>query len=170
MKWMTHQTAAVGMALVLHLPFEGVLASCLGAVLPDMLDQRASRLSRNPQRAFNRLHRGTTHWFGWWLALFLGASLLPVPPHWKAVALGLGFGGLSHVLLDMLTPSGVPLHPFSRQNKFSLKLCSTGSAGEYVFLAGMIALFAVWVGHDFMDVLHQAERWMRHSELGRLLR
>ena len=49
--------------------------------------------------------------------------------------LGLGFGGLSHVLLDMLTPSGVPLTPFSRQNKLSFKLCSTGSLGEYCFLA-----------------------------------
>ena len=62
MKWMTHQAAAVGMALVLHLPVEGVLASCFGAVLPDMLDQRASRMTRNPQRTFNRIHRGVTHW------------------------------------------------------------------------------------------------------------
>lgn len=170
MKWMTHQTAAVGTALLLHLPLEGVLAACLGAVLPDMLDQQAARLSRNPQRAFNRLHRGATHWFGWWLALFLGASLLPVSPHWRAVALGLGFGGLSHVLLDMLTPSGVPLQPFSRQHKFSLKLCSTGSLGEYVFLAGMVILFALAVGQDFWDLLRRAEHWVRFSELGRLLR
>ncbi len=163
MKWMTHQAAAVGMALVLHLPVEGVLASCFGAVLPDMLDQRASRMTRNPQRTFNRIHRGVTHWFGWWLALFLVAGLLPLPPHGRAVVLGVGFGALSHIVLDMLNPTGVPLHPFSRKNRFSLRLCSTGSVGEYVFLAAMLGCFALFLGPRFWDLLHQAERWAGHA-------
>lgn len=163
MKWITHQTAAVGLALVWHLPPAGVLASCLGAVLPDMLDQRAARMTRNPQRTFNRIHRGATHWFGWWLAIFLLAAWLPVPPHVRAAVLGLGFGGLSHVLLDMLTPGGVPLQPFSRKRRFSLRLCSTGSIGEYVFLAAMLGCFALFLGPRFEDVLHQAQRWAGHA-------
>lgn len=171
MKWITHQTAAVGMALVLHLPPAGVLASCLGAVLPDMLDQRAARLTRNPQRTFNRIHRGVTHWFGWWLAIFLGAALLPAPPSVRALVLGLGFGGLSHIVLDMLNPSGVPLLPFSRKSRLALRVCSTGSVGEYVFLAAMLGCFALIVGPQFMDLLHQAERWAgRMGGLDRWLR
>ena len=39
MKWITHQPAGVGAALALHLPLEGVVAACLGAILPDKLDQ-----------------------------------------------------------------------------------------------------------------------------------
>ena len=133
MKWITHQAAAVGMALVLHLPVEGVLASCFGAVLPDMLDQRVARLTRNPQRTFNRIHRGVTHWFGWWLAIFLVAGLLPLPPHWRAVVLGVGFGALSHIVLDMLNPTGVPLHPFSRKNRFPCVSAPRAALGSMSF-------------------------------------
>ena len=158
MKWMTHQAAAVGMALVLHLPVEGVLASCFGAVLPDMLDQRVSRMTRNPQRTFNRIHRGVTHWFGWWLALFLVAGLLPLPPHWRAVVLGVGFGALSHIVLDMLNPTGVPLHPFSRKNRFSLRLCSTGSVGEYVFLGVMLVLLGFLLGPEMKELIRHVRQ------------
>ena len=104
-----------------------------------------------------------THWFGWWLALFLVAGLLPLPPHWRAVVLGVGFGALSHIVLDMLNPTGVPLHPVSRKNRFSLRLCSTGSVGEYVFLAAMLGCFALFLGPRFWDLLHQAERWAGHA-------
>lgn len=58
MKWITHQTAGVGAALALHLPLEGVVAACLGAILPDKLDQAIAKRSRNPQRTFNQIHRG----------------------------------------------------------------------------------------------------------------
>ncbi|MDR2821249.1 MAG: hypothetical protein LBB60_12055 [Desulfovibrio sp.] len=44
----------------------------------------------------------------------------------------------------MLTPHGVPWQPFSRSGRFSLNLCSTGSPGEYCFLACVVA--AVWFG------------------------
>ena len=126
MKWITHQTAGVGAALALHLPLEGVVAACLGAILPDKLDQAIAKRSRNPQRTFNQIHRGTTHWFGWWVAILLVACSHLVPPHWQPALLGIGLGGISHVVLDMLTPSGIPLHPFSRKNKLSFKVCLSG--------------------------------------------
>jgi inner membrane protein len=160
-KWITHQAAAVTAALALNLPPEGILAACAGAVLPDVLDQRLSCLaltSRGRQRAFNRIHRGATHWFGWWIALFTGAMAAHVSPAPQAMLAGLGFGGLSHVLLDMCTPQGVPLRPFSRAGRFSFNLCSTGSLGEYCFLACIVA--AAWF---FLreDVLHTARRLAR---------
>ena len=156
MKWITHQAAAVGAALALHLPPAGVLAACVGAVLPDVLDQRLAGLAptrRGRQKVFNRIHRGATHWFGWWLALFLAALFWHLPPLGRAALTGLAFGGLSHVALDMLTPQGVPLQPFSRKGRFSLKLCASGSLGEYCFLAA-IAL-AVWffMGRDLLRLV-----------------
>ena len=161
MKWITHQAAAVGAALALHLPPAGVAEACAGAVLPDVLDQKLAGLARTPrgrQKIFNRIHRGATHWFGWWLALFLAALVLGLPPLQRAVLTGLGFGGLSHVVLDMLTPHGVPLQPFSRKGRFSLRLCATGSVGEYCFLAA-IAL-AVWffMGHDLLQLVQKLGR------------
>lgn len=156
MKWITHQATAVAAALALHLPWEGVAAACAGAVLPDVLDQRMAGLAptrRGRQKVFNAVHRGTTHWFGWWLALCVAA--LCVPPHALGelggqALLGLGFGGLSHVALDMLTPSGVPLTPFSRRHKVSLRLCSTGSIGEYCFLACVAGVSWLFFHEDLL--------------------
>ena len=142
MKWITHQTAAIGAALVMQLPLEGVIASCVGGVLPDKLDMRIADMTPNRQRTFNRIHRGTTHWFGWWLAIWawsLTGQLGPLP---DAVVGGFGFGALTHVFLDMCTTHGVPLLPFAKK-RFSLKLCSTGSLGEYALLVMSIALF--WI-------------------------
>ena len=79
MKWITHQATAVAAALALHLPLGGVAAACAGAVLPDVLDQRMAGLAptrRGQQKIFNAIHRGTTHWFGWWLAVCVAALVL----------------------------------------------------------------------------------------------
>ena len=164
MKWITHQATAVAAALALHLPFGGVAAACAGAVLPDVLDQRMAGLAptrRGQQKIFNAIHRGTTHWFGWWLAVCVAALVLPgasLGTLGRDALLGLGFGGLSHVLLDMLTPSGVPLTPFSRQNKISLKLCSTGSLGEYCFLACVVGLSWLLYHDDLLRLTHKLAR------------
>ncbi len=151
MKWITHQAAAAGAALALHLSPAGVAAACVGAALPDALDQLLAGLAPTPrgrQKAFNRIHRGATHWFGWWLALFLAALVSRLPQPGLAVLTGLGFGGLSHVVLDMLTPQGVPLQPLSRKRRFSLGLCATGSVGEYCFLAAIVLAVWFFMGRD----------------------
>lgn len=164
MKWITHQATAVAAALALHLPAAGVAAACAGAVLPDMLDQRMAGLAptrRGRQRIFNAVHRGITHWFGWWLGLCVAAFVLPAAelgPIGRDVLLGLGFGGLSHVALDMLTPSGVPLTPFSRRNRVSLRLCSTGSLGEYCFLACVVGLTWWFYGEDLLHMTRHLAR------------
>ena len=76
----------------------------------------------------------------------------------RAVCFGAAVGGLSHVVLDMMTPQGIPLLPFTRKNRFSLHLCKTGSIGEYAFCAAMIAAMAVFLRGDISD---QAEAIMR---------
>ncbi|MDR1659712.1 MAG: metal-dependent hydrolase [Desulfovibrio sp.] len=162
MKWVTHQAAAVTAALALDLPPAGVLAAWGGAVLPDVLDQRLSGLVLTPrgrQRAFNRIHRGATHWFGWWIVLFAGAMAAHISPPLQVMLAGLGFGGLSHVFLDMCTPRGVPLRPFSRAGRFSLNLCSTGGLGEYCFLACVVAAALFFLREDALCMALRLTRY-----------
>ena len=159
---MTHQAAALGLGLALHLPPAGIAAACFGAILPDVLDQRVAGLAptaRGRQRIFNRIHRGTSHWLGWWLTIFLAALALPVPPPLKAALSGLALGAASHVLLDMLTPQGVPWHPFSRKGRFSFKLCSTGSLGEYCFLALLLAGIWCFLRQDVLLLVQRLGKW-----------
>lgn len=153
MKWITHQTGAAAAGFALQMPLCAVAAAFAGAVLPDMLDQAASKLGRSRkqrQKIFNRVHRGNSHWFGWWLALFVASAAAPLPPLLKAICAGFFMGATSHVLLDMLTTQGVPLLPFSHKNRFSLGLCSTGKAGEYLFLLALIFGAAIFMGQDIL--------------------
>ena len=164
MRWVTHQVAAVAAALIIHLPPAGIAAAFVGGVLPDVFDQKIAGLSRDRQRAFNRVHRGVTHWFGLWLGVL--ALSLVAPPGlpaewfalWRPVCFGLALGGLSHVVLDMLTPQGVPLLPFSRRNRFSLRLCRTGGLGEYIFLAAMLVGMGLFLRQDIIVPLRALRR------------
>lgn len=162
MKWITHEAVAVGGAYLLGMPPIGLAGVFAGSVLPDALDQGMARLLVFRQLAFNRLHRGPTHWFGWWLALF-GAVVLQT----KSLAsgdpatlfvMGIGFGALMHVLLDMCTETGVPVAPWSKKHMMSLKLCKTGSVAEYGFLAASVLFFALMARKDLMRLLEEAKR------------
>ena len=91
-------------------------------------------------------------------AILLVACSHLVPPHWQPALLGIGLGGVSHVVLDMLTPSGIPLHPFSRKNKLSFKVCSTGSVGEYVFLGVMLVLLGFLLGPEMKELIRHVRQ------------
>lgn len=150
MRWISHQTGALLGAAFLGMPVPAIGAACVGAILPDMLDQKISGLAptkKTRQKVFNRIHRGPSHWFGWWLAIFL--LPLAMPFAMNDLAAGLGFGALSHVCLDMLTRKGIPLFPFG-SFRLGLGLCSTGKASEYVFLAGMICAGFFYFGPDIL--------------------
>ncbi|MDO5536174.1 MAG: metal-dependent hydrolase [Desulfovibrionaceae bacterium] len=153
MRWMTHQVGALAAAFWLQLPPIGLFAAWFGGILPDVFDQKLAGLFKNRQTGFNRVHRGFTHWPGLWLGGIL-ASLVFLPPEaghvTRPLCVGLTVGGLSHVVLDMLTVQGIPLLPFTRKNKFSLKLCKTGGAGEYAFLATMLVCMWLFLREDIM--------------------
>lgn len=152
MKWITHQTGAALGAMVLGLPAHGIAAACAGAVFPDVIDQKLSGMGRTRaarQRLFNKIHRGASHWLGWWLAVFLAPFFVDMPMLARDALSGFGMGAASHVLMDMLTPQGVPLTPFSRKGKLAMPICSTGHMGEYVFLATMLICGAFY----FQDAL-----------------
>lgn len=149
MKWITHQTGAVFGALALSLPLPGILAAWLGAITPDLIDQRISAVGctrKKRQKIFNKLHRGASHWFGWWLGLFLLACALPWPVLARDILIGLFAGILSHIMLDLLTPRGVPLLPFTQKFRVALPICSTGALTEYLFLTAMLIIGAFLYG------------------------
>lgn len=143
MKWITHQAGAAIGAAALGLPAAAIALSVAGAVWPDILDQRVSRLAgssrKDRQKMFNRIHRGASHWFGWYAGLLLVISACPLPAAARDCAVGFALGAMSHVILDMLTPQGIPLLPFSRKGKLAAPLCITGHWSEYLFLAVMSA-------------------------------
>ena len=149
MRWVTHQVGALGAAIWLQLPLAGLAAAWVGGILPDVFDQKLAGLFANRQKAFNRIHRGFTHWPGLWLALVFAAVLL-VPREGeyllRPVCVGLAVGGLSHVV------------PFSRRNRFSLKLCKTGSFGEYAFLATMIVCMWIFLREEVYSEAHRIVR------------
>lgn len=142
MKWITHQVGGVLAASILIPGIPGIAGALAGAIAPDWLDRLGCALGRTPrqrQKIFNNIHRGTTHWPVWWVALFCATLALPLDPVPLALASGFALGGITHVALDMLTPQGVPIRPFSRRGKVAAPLCTTGKWGEYVFLAALIA-------------------------------
>lgn len=169
MKWLTHQIVGAGTALLIGLPPPAVGAAWMGSIAPDVIDQKIAGLFPDKQKAFYKIHRRTTHWAGWWLAMWGAAltvpglaDLVPGLNELPVLLTGLGLGGVMHVLLDMCTPSGVPLLPFSRTPRFSLNLCRTGSLGEYLFLA--VALAVMWlIKYDgARPLLERALHGLRH--------
>lgn len=154
MKWITHQCVGLGCAAALGLPLPALAGVAAGTILPDVLDQGMARVLIFRQAAFNRIHRGATHWFGWWLGLMLpvlaGGTAASVLPFDALLLHGLGFGGLSHVLLDMATVYGVPVAPWSKKRRIAFKLCATGSLREYLFLAAFVAAMVFLFGERLL--------------------
>jgi len=139
-KWVTHQAGALAAALWCKAGLLVMAGMVLGAVLPDWIELA---VTRKKARLFLAIHRGFFHWFGLYAAGLLAASSLPLGAHEQALATGLMLGALSHIALDALNPSGVPLLPFGKRPRLKLALISTGSLGEWVFLAGIVVLLAL---------------------------
>ena len=163
MKWFTHKAVAVAGALAAGAHAGALMAVLIGSVLPDLID---TVIARGNKRLWRRIHRQTSHWFGWYVLLILLGLVLPMQDEverWLRMlhisfpgvssrtlaGLGndflvwLGIGGLVHVLLDALTPMRVPVSPFGGNRRFGISLVSTGSWQEYLFLViavGGIAL------------------------------
>lgn len=139
-------------------------AACLGALLPD-IDHPGSLLSRGagPAGAVPGLflrHRGPTHSLAAALAAWAGASWLCAArglPAAAALAALLGY--LSHLLLDALTPGGVPLlWPLSGR-RAGLPLVRVGSALEGLARLAILGALAwmAWRG----PLLEVALKWLR---------
>lgn len=108
-----------------------IAAAAAGGVLPDIDEPRSWIGRRVPVLAhpINALfgHRGFTHSLTALALLGLGLSTLVAPlgslaaPAWSLVCLPFLIGYASHLLGDLLTPSGVPLSwPMRRRQAFAL--------------------------------------------------
>lgn len=140
MKWITHQAGALAAAVWFQADAALSAGMVFGAVLPDLIEQT---VSRGNKAMFLRIHRGVLHWFGLYALALLAVPMLPLGPGQRALAAGAALGALSHLIMDGLNPTGVPLLPFRRNPRLRVNLLSTGSVGEWCLLAGLLGLIAL---------------------------
>lgn len=121
------------------IPYIGLAA--LGALVPD-IDKRGSMISRKFRLTSYVVskscgHRGIMHAPIVMTLLWLFTSTI-VPSFWSVCLTGLYVGIMSHIILDGLTPMGIPLlYPFTKK-KFRL--------GGFIFLGVVLGiLYAVLV-------------------------
>jgi inner membrane protein len=154
MKWVTHQAGALAAALAFQADPALSAGMVLGAVAPDLVEQA---LSRGNRKLFFRIHRGFFHWPGLYLLLLVLVQGLSLPPSSLLALDGVLLGACSHLALDGLNPSGIPLFPFRRNPRLGINLAATGSLGEWCFLAGF--LLVIGLGGYRLD-----PSWLRRLE------
>jgi inner membrane protein len=129
MRWFNHILIAAAPAALITPRL--VPVAILGATAPDWLEWLA-KIARHPVK-----HRGPTHWVAAWLIGLAFGALLPAPG--GGIIAAFAWGGLSHVLADSLTVSGVPFSPLS-ERRFHLLggRMRTGGAGEFGVAWGVV--------------------------------
>lgn len=128
MKWFNHMAIGGATCAVVAPPL--VPLAILGSTAPDWMEWILKAAGRPVP------HRGPTHWLTAWAVALAGFALV-----WDYHGIGAAFawGGLSHVLADSLTVSGVPFSPLS-DRRFHLaggRLRTAGS-GEYLVAWGLV--------------------------------
>lgn len=137
MKWFNHILIATAPTAVVAPKL--IPLAILGATAPDWMEW-ISRAMGKPLG-----HRGPTHWLLAWVVAMIFAALLPDPV--KSLAMAFAWGGLSHVLADAFTVSGVPFSPMS-ERRFHLAggRLRTGGTGEHWIAWGVVAVCWVLAG------------------------
>lgn len=141
-----HKFTAAALAVALALPLfraqlflEAAMVAAgvmLGARAPDWAEFARWH---NDRRYSLIPHRGPTHWPGTWLAGLI-ASLVYLDSPYREAAAGFFAAALLHLVMDIMTPTGIPLlHPFDR--KRSLKVYRSGA-----FLPEASLTAICWVG------------------------
>lgn len=132
MRWISH--IAVGGATCAVVAPELAPVAVLGATSPDWIEWICAAVGK-PQP-----HRGPTHYVLGWIALFVIALAVW---DWHGVLAAFAWGGLTHVICDSFTVTGVPLAPWS-DRRFHLAggRLRTGDPGEYVFTGVVVVICA----------------------------
>lgn len=116
------------------LPDADTPRSCIGRRLPGISSLLSSLVG----------HRGATHsLLAWALLTFFSLSLCMHSAATPAPALAFSSAYLSHIAGDFLTSEGVPIFLPLKARRFSLRLFSTGSAGEMLFSACTCLLLVI---------------------------
>jgi inner membrane protein len=137
----THILAAVVLASALKLP---LLPAVIGAIVPD-LDLKKG-LPFPPKRNLLNSHRGITHHLALVPVLLLVSitvkDFLSFSIGIYLLSFSVGYG--SHLLLDALTPLGIP-YKLKYYPRLSLKLFKTGTLGEVFVILVMVMLLILEV-------------------------
>jgi inner membrane protein len=124
-------------------------ATIVGGLLPD-IDICTSKLGKVIAPASFVIqhtigHRTIFHGLFLYLAAFVTLTL-SIPGGWEWWLAGL-IGVVTHLLLDILNPAGVPLFwPWPR--RFSLRLCKSGGLIDWL-LAGILSILAASLAFSF---------------------
>ncbi len=144
MKRLTHLTFGALIGFSLYKWGVGTLCCILGSLIPDMdiyLERRLPKVLK-PIRPRWLEHRGVTHWLGLPIILILLGFWIG----YQALIFPFALGWISHILLDAMTPMGVPFKPFSSKPRFHLLpknlRITTGSIVEYFLTFIMISLLS----------------------------
>lgn len=111
----------------------------VGSLLPDVdhpaswVGRRLRPISRPLAQVFG--HRGFTHSL---VAVALCAAALASHGAGRAVTAPIVVGYLAHLAADLLTPHGLRL-AWPLRRSFALPVCRTGSAGEALLVAVLLA-------------------------------
>jgi len=126
MKWVNHIIVAGSTAAVADPAI--VPYAVFGSILPD-LAEKFLPVSK---------HRGETHYLVVWIAAFLFSLFIF---DFKGVLIGITWGGLTHILVDALSVSGVPFAPWS-ENKFHLfgGRLRVGAPAEYLISISILLI------------------------------
>ena len=133
----THILAGIVLASYLKLP---IIPAALGSIFPDVDLKKG--LPFPPKRNLFNAHRGITHHPALVVVLFLCSIVLKDLVNRTVGVFLLSFtvGYASHLLLDILTPLGIP-YKTKYYPRLSLKLIKTGKLGElFVILLLLSAL------------------------------
>ena len=134
----THILGGVLASFAMHLP---ILPGIVGAVVHDA--DRFLGLPAPSKRHLLTTHRGFTHHILVPAVLLFLAICLKAP--WQEYMLAFTAGYASHIVLDALTPLGVP-YSFGYYPRLSLKLFKTGGKGEIFVILSLIALLLLLAG------------------------
>ena len=131
MKWVNHLAIAGATTAVINPAL--VPVALLGSTAPDWLEWVYKATTGREIKP-----RGSTHYVTHWIIGLLAALLL-----WDfhGILAAFCWGGLTHVLADSMTVSGVPFSPWSdrRFHLFGGRL-RPGAAGEYFVAWGIVGL------------------------------
>ncbi len=131
MKWFAHSLIGFGLVAPFGVP-EAAIA-VIGATAPDWMEFVARPLGMRLQ------HRRQTHYLITWVLALIPAYFISP---WLVAFVA---GGISHILADAMTISGVPFSPWSRSNfhLFGGRL-KTGEPAEY-FIGATVAIVGVLI-------------------------
>ena len=113
------------------------MAAVMGSLCPDWLDVTASFGNRD---RWSKIHRTWSHNQSYWAVALVGLVFAQdLMPGWGFECLTFFWAGAAlHIVLDCLTPMGIPVIPLDNKTRFSVGIIKTNSILD--ILLGLLLL------------------------------